>query len=100
MSTSGGVAARRQRVERATGVTNSGGDVTFTWSPPFSGPPIISATVEAGAGFRSLRIADNTASATTVHVDQTNGLTLLGVGVLAIGTNAAGVTVHATATEP
>jgi hypothetical protein len=75
-------------------VTNGSGDAVFTWSPPFDAPPVIEATVQAGAGFRSLRIAANSPSSTTVHVDQSAGVTLLGIGVLAVGTNAAGVTVH------
>ncbi|MEZ7005829.1 hypothetical protein [Streptomyces sp. AD55] len=72
----------------------------FTWSPPFAAPPVIAATVEAGSGFRSVRIAANSPSSTTVHVDVSAGVTLLGIGVLAVGTNASGVTVHCTATAP
>ncbi|MFC8723765.1 hypothetical protein [Streptomyces bacillaris] len=100
MSTAGHYNPPAARRERATAVTNSGGDAVFTWSPPFPAPPVIEATVQAGAGFRSLRIAANSASSTTVHVDQSTGVTLLGIGVLAIGTNAVGVTVHCTATAP
>ncbi|MDH6189125.1 hypothetical protein EES44_24290 [Streptomyces sp. ADI96-15] len=87
------------RQARARVVTNSSGNAVATWSPPFDAPPIITATVEAGAGFRSLRVAANSSASTTVHVDQTNGVTLLGIGVLAVGTDAVGVTVHVTATE-
>ncbi|NDK24647.1 hypothetical protein FSY75_09195 [Streptomyces sp. TR1341] len=100
MSTAGHYSPPAPRVARATAVTNGNGDAVFTWSPPFDAPPVIEATVQAGGGFRSLRIAANSASSTTVHVDQSAGVTLLGIGVLAVGTNAAGVTVHCTATAP
>ncbi|MFD8509713.1 hypothetical protein ACFV27_01005 [Streptomyces antimycoticus] len=87
------------RVERATGVTDGSGNVMFTWPPgAFAAPPVVALAVEAGAGFRSARIAANTAATTTVSVLQTTGVTLLGIGVLAAGTAAAGVSVHATAT--
>lgn len=72
----------------------------FTWLPPFAAPPVISATVQAGAGFRSVRIAANSAASTTVHVDVSAGVTLLGIGVLAVGAAAPGVTVHVQAIEP
>ena len=36
----------------------------------------------------------------TVNVQQASGVTLLGIGVLAVGTAASRVTVHATAVEP
>ncbi|NEA39273.1 hypothetical protein [Streptomyces sp. SID11385] len=100
MTTHGHYAPPARRVDRAVGVTGSGGDVTFTWSPPFDAPPVIEATVQAGAGFRSLRIAANTGGSTTVHVDVSAGVTLLGIGVLAVGAAASGVTVHCTATAP
>ncbi|MEV8208727.1 hypothetical protein AB0P40_26470 [Streptomyces sp. NPDC079189] len=100
MSTSGNVTSRSPRVGRAAGVTNGSGDVVFTWLPPFAAPPVISATVQAGAGFRSVRIAANSAASTTVHVDVSAGVTLLGIGVLAVGAAAPGVTVHIQAIEP
>jgi hypothetical protein len=80
-------------------VTDANGVATFTWpAGAFVVPPVVTVAMEAGAGFRSARIASNTAGQTTVHVLQASGVTLLGIGVLAAGTNAAGVTVHATAT--
>lgn len=87
------------RRERARVVTNSSGDAVATWSPPFDAPPIITATVEVGDGFRSLRVAANTSTTTTVHVDVSAGVTLLGIGVLAVGAPASGVTVHLMAEE-
>ncbi|TFV33233.1 hypothetical protein E4K10_30740 [Streptomyces sp. T1317-0309] len=100
MSTSGRVPSGVARIDRATAVTNSAGDAVFTWTPPFPGNPIVTATVEAGAGFRSVRIAANAPGSTTIHVDASAGITLLGIGVLAVGTPAAGVTVHAHASAP
>ncbi|MFD0208938.1 hypothetical protein ACFVH9_07360 [Streptomyces hirsutus] len=100
MSTSARYSPPSPRTVRVRAATNGSGDAVFTWSPPFAVPPVIQATVEAGAGFRSLRIASNSAGSTTVHVDASAGVTLLGIGVLAVGTPAAGVTVHVTATAP
>lgn len=100
MTTSGHYTPTHARQAHARAVTNSSGDATITWSPPFGAPPIITATVEAGSGFRSLRVAANSATSTTIHVDVSTGVTLLGIGVLALGAAASGVTVHVTATEP
>ncbi|WP_030925385.1 hypothetical protein [Streptosporangium amethystogenes] len=99
MATGGEYTPPPRRVERSKGVTNGSGDVTFVWSPPFAVPPIVALSVEAGAGFRSTRIASNSAASTVGHVDVSAGVTLLGIGVLAVGAAAAGVTVHAVAIE-
>lgn len=95
----GDPASAGPRTERRTAVTNAAGDVTLTWSPAFTAPPVVTATVEAGVGYRSIRIAANSGVSTTVHVDVSAGVTLLGIGVLAIGTAAAGVAVHVHAVE-
>ncbi|MET7809750.1 hypothetical protein ABZT26_02685 [Streptomyces sp. NPDC005395] len=100
MTTHGYYTPPARRVARAKAVTNGSGEAVFTWDPPFAGPPVVTLAVEAGAGFRSARVAANTARQTTVNVQATTGVTLLGIGVLALGTAAAGVTVHATATAP
>ncbi|MFI7467427.1 hypothetical protein [Nonomuraea sp. NPDC049646] len=101
MSTVGDFEAPQRRQERATAVTDGSGIATFSWpAGAFAAPPVISIAVEAGAGFRSARIASNTAAQTTVHVLAAAGVTLLGIGVLAGGANAAGVTVHAHAVAP
>jgi hypothetical protein len=89
------------RVETARAATDANGNATFAWpAGVFSGPPVVALAVEAGAGFRSARIAANSATSTTVSVLQSAGVTVLGIGVLAVGTPAVGVTVHATATAP
>lgn len=84
------------RVERVTGVTDASGNVTFTWPVGvFTTAPVVTLATEGAAGFRSTRISANTATATTVAVQQSVGITLLGLGVLAAGVAAAGITVHA-----
>ncbi|MFC8332726.1 hypothetical protein [Streptomyces olivaceus] len=84
------------RVERARGVTDGSGNVTFTWPPgAFSAPPVVTIGVQGASGFRSHAITANTAAATTVNVLVSAGVTLLGIGVLAVGAPASGVTVHA-----
>ena len=101
MSTDGDYEAPQRRQERAKAVTDGNGIATFNWpAGAFAGPPVVALAVEAGAGFRSARIASNTAAQTTVHVLAAAGVTVLGIGVLATGSNAPGVTVHATATDP
>ncbi|WP_250302089.1 collagen-like protein [Streptomyces sp. A 4/2] len=95
----GDPASTGPRVERRTAVTNAAGDVTLTWSPPFGAAPVVTLAVQGGTGFRSAYVAANTASGTVVHVDQSTGVTLLGIGVLAVGGVAAGVTVHVHAAE-
>lgn len=99
MGATGSYAPRPRRQERATGVTDATGNVTFTWPVgAFTTPPVVSLAVQAGTGFRSARIAANTALVTTVNVLQSASVTVLGIGVLATGGPAVGVTVHATAT--
>ncbi|MER6557883.1 hypothetical protein ABT300_08970 [Streptomyces sp. NPDC001027] len=101
MSTDGDYDPPGRQVERAKAVTDGNGIATFNWpAGAFAGPPVVALAVETGAGFRSARIASNTAAQTTVHVLAATGVTLLGIGVLAAGANAPGVTVHATATAP
>ncbi|MFJ3274015.1 hypothetical protein [Streptomyces sp. NPDC086776] len=56
-------------------------------------------TVEAGSGFRSVRLAANAAGSCTAHVDAALPVSLLAVSLLAAATPAPGVTVHAIAVE-
>ncbi|MFC4060248.1 hypothetical protein ACFOWE_18240 [Planomonospora corallina] len=101
MSTAGDYETPQRRQERAAAATDGNGVATFVWPPgAFTAPPVVTVAVEAGAGFRSARIASNTAAQTTVAVLQASGITLLGIGVLAAGTPAPGVTVHAHAVAP
>ncbi|MFJ3249063.1 hypothetical protein [Streptomyces sp. NPDC086782] len=96
MSTAGSYVTPRPRVERATGVTDGSGNVVFTWpAGAFSAPPVVTVSVQGGDAFRSARIASNSATQTTASVLAAAGVTLLGLGVLAVGAPAAGVTVHA-----
>ncbi|MDX3069626.1 hypothetical protein PV518_47195 [Streptomyces sp. ND04-05B] len=101
MGTTSAYSPPQPRQERATGVTDGSGNVTFTWpAGAFTAAPVVALAVQAGAGFRSARISANTAASTTVNVLQSASVTVLGIGVLAVGTPASGVTVHATATAP
>ncbi|MEV6738720.1 hypothetical protein AB0N14_18015 [Streptomyces sp. NPDC051104] len=101
MSTRGAYAQPTPHVERATAVTDSNGVATFNWpAGAFSAAPVVTLSLEAGAGFRSSRISANTATQTQVTVLASAGVTVLGIGVLAAGTPAPGVTVHAHAVAP
>jgi hypothetical protein len=100
--TTGGITPQGPRVERARGVTDGSGNVTFTWpAGAFTAPPVVAHSIEAAAvGVRSARIVSNTAAATTLQVLVTTGVTVLGISVLGPGVAAAGVTVHAVALQP
>ncbi|MEC3994991.1 hypothetical protein VSR01_16220 [Actinacidiphila sp. DG2A-62] len=91
-----------QRVERATGVTDSGGRVTLIWPVgAFAAPPVVTHAIEAASvGVRTARIISNTAASTTFEVLVTTGVTVLGISVLGPGVAAQGVTVHAHAVAP
>lgn len=87
------------RVVSARGVTDVAGNVTFSWpAGTFTVPPVVTATLEAAAGFRSWSVTANTATSTTVHVLGAPIVTLLGIQILAAAVPASGITVHVTAT--
>ena len=97
--TDGAYAPPGGRVERAPGVTDGSGNVTFTWPPgAFSAPPVVTVTVEAASGFRSFGITANSAASTTVNVLGAPIVSLLGIQILAAAVPASGITVHAHAT--
>lgn len=101
MSTRGAYQAPAPHVERATATTDGNGNATFTWpAGAFTAPPVVTIGIQGSTAFRSHTITANTAAATTVNVLVAAGVTLLGVGVLAVGSPAAGVTVHAEAVAP
>jgi hypothetical protein len=96
VSTAGRYTPTTLRVERATGVTDGSGNVTFAWpAGAFSSPPAVTLGLQAASAFRSHSITANSATSTTVNVLASAGVTILGIGVLAVGAPAAGVTVHA-----
>lgn len=101
MPTRGAYNPPTPRVERATGVTDANGNVTFTWpAGAFSAPPVVTVGVAGASAFRAHSITANTAASTTVNVLVAAGVTVLGIGVLAAGAPAPGVTVHAHAVAP
>ncbi|MGW3971211.1 hypothetical protein ACWEFD_18165 [Streptomyces ardesiacus] len=70
--------------------------MTFAWpAGAFSAPPVVTVAVQGASAFRSHAITANSAASTTVNVLAAAGVTLLGIGVLAVGAPAAGITVHA-----
>ncbi|MFH9439017.1 hypothetical protein [Streptomyces rochei] len=97
MSTAGDYETGR-RIERAVAVTDANGNAVFNWPVGvFTAPPVVTVGVQGPAAFRSHTITANTAASTTVNVLAAAAVTLLGIGVLAVGAPAAGVTVHAQA---
>ncbi|MGA5202804.1 hypothetical protein [Streptomyces variegatus] len=101
MATAGDYEAPARRQERATAVTDGNGNAVFAWpAGAFAAPPVVTVAIQGPAAFRSHSITANTAASTTVNVLAAAGVTLLGIGVLAAGSPAAGVTVHAHAVAP
>ncbi|PWI06529.1 hypothetical protein DIZ27_32835 [Streptomyces sp. NWU339] len=101
MSTAGSYAAPQRRQVHATATTDSNGNAVFAWpAGTFASPPVVTVALQGGSAFRSASVTANTAAATTVNVQAAAGVTLLGLGVLAVGAPAPGVVVHATATAP
>lgn len=89
------------RVERATGVTDGSGNVTFTWpAGTFAVPPVVTVALRGDTGFRSHTVTANSATSTTVNVQGSPVVSLLGIQILAAASPAAGVTVHVHATAP
>ena len=101
MGTAGDYEAPQRRQERATAVTDGSGNAVFAWpAGAFAAPPVVTVGLQGGSAFRSHTITANSATSTTVNVLASAGVTLLGIGVLAVGSPAAGVTVHAHAVAP
>jgi hypothetical protein len=101
MATSGDYTAPTPRVERQTATTDGSGNAVFAWpAGAFSAPPVVTVGIQGSTAFRSHTITANSATSTTVNVLASAGVTVLGVGVLAVGTPAAGVVVHAHAVAP
>jgi hypothetical protein len=89
------------RIERATAVTDGSGYATVSWpAGAFTAPPVVTIGLQGPPAFRSATITANSPTSTTVNVQASAGITLLGLGVLAVGAPAPGVTVHATAVQP
>ncbi|UJV42985.1 hypothetical protein [Streptomyces sp. AMCC400023] len=91
-----------RRVFSGSGVTNAGGNVTFTFTPPFPVAPNAVAQVgpSADTALFEARLTALSASAATFNVRRAPGVTLLGIQILEVPQNAPGVTVHCHAIEP
>ncbi|MFK0174172.1 hypothetical protein ACIQU5_35950 [Streptomyces sp. NPDC090306] len=63
-------------------------------------PPVVTVGIQGATALRSHTIAANSSTQTTVNVLVAAGVTLLGIGVLAVGAPAAGIVVHAHAVAP
>ncbi|MFC8882987.1 hypothetical protein ACFT54_10225 [Streptomyces cinereoruber] len=101
MATSGEYRPTSGRVERATGVTDANGNVTFAWpAGTFSVPPVVTVALQGATGFRSHTITANSATATTVNVVGAPVVSLLGIQILAAATPAPSITVHVHAAAP
>lgn len=91
-----------RRLFAGSGVTDAAGNVTFTFTPPFTvapnpiaqiGPSADTALVEA-------RLTALSASSATFNVRRSPSVVILGISVLQVPQNAPGVTVHCLASEP
>jgi hypothetical protein len=101
VSTAGDYETPGSRVQRATGVTDGSGNVTFPWPVgAFSAPPVVTLAIQGAVGFRSATVTANSATATTVNVLGAPVVSLLGIQILAASVPASGITVHVHATAP
>lgn len=88
-----------RRVFAGTGVSNASGDVTFTFTPPFAAPPVVTQAVQTtNTNATEARVTALTASSCTVNVRQSPGVVVLGISVLQVPQPLVGATVHLTAT--
>lgn len=100
MSTDARHAPAPPHVERAKGVTDGSGNVTFNWpAGAFTQAPTVAIGVQGASGFRAYTITANSATATTVNVLGAPVVSLLGIQILAAAIPAPGLTVHAIATD-
>lgn len=87
-----------------TGVTDGAGNVTFTFPVPFAVTPVGQVSVQAAASTNPLdyRITAISTTSMTVNVKQSIAIVvaLLGLTLLQIPANVAGITVHAFASIP
>lgn len=83
-------------VWRGTAVSAANGVATFTYPVGrFTAPPVLAVAIEsANTNMKTHRVLSNTALGATVLVLAAAGVTLLGIGVLAVGAAEAGATVH------
>lgn len=89
-----------RHIYAATGVTDGAGNVTFTYTTPFAATPVGQISVQAAASTNPLdyRITAISTTACTVNVKQSIAIViaLLGLTLLQIPANVAGITVHGT----
>lgn len=104
MPTSGGYTPTQtagRRIFAATGVTDAGGSVTFTFVPPFASVPVVSQAIQTtNSNATEARITALSTSSCTINARQSPGVTILGISVLAVPQALPGVTIHLRATEP
>jgi hypothetical protein len=83
-----------------TAVTDAAGVATFTYpAGRFTAPPVAAVEIQGGNGNAKFhKISAHSAAATSVLVQAAAGVTVLGLGVLAVAAPEAGVTVHLHAT--
>lgn len=88
-----------RRTFAATAGTNSSGQATFTFNPPFAAPPVVTAVAQPGAlgtNGHFVEVLSVTASACTVQGWQGRGVL---VGGQTTDPSGAGVTIHLHASE-
>lgn len=75
-----------RRVETFSGVTNASGNLTFTYSTPYSSVPDVQPQLTAGTPSQVVRITSSTTTGFTVQVTNRASVTLLAVEVLLAAT--------------
>ena len=84
-----------RRIFAAKLVSDASGNATFTFTPPFAVPPVVSVGLETtNTNATEARVTALTASSCTVNVRQSPGVVILGISVLQVPQPLVGATVH------
>ena len=102
--TQGSISQRPPRIVAARGLTDSDGNISFTFDPPFDSDPVVTVAVgrNLGPGNSAAyfhKVSSVTPSEVTIHLDQSLSVTVQGLGVLAVQAPASGFTVSIIAME-
>lgn len=89
-----------RRIYSSTGTTDGSGNVSFTFSPAFSGNPVIAASLQTTiTDLTDIRVTAVSPSSCTVNVRRSAVVVVLGINVLQAPTSYSGGVVHLHAVE-
>lgn len=93
--------ATDRRIFSGSGVTDASGNVTFTFTPPFAAPPVVTQSImTSNTNATEARITALTASSCTLQARQSPGVVILGISVLQVPQPLVGATIGIIAVDP